>query len=239
MRAPVLALASILLLGCGGAFAPAEPGGDGGPAADGGGTGDGSPHDSAPPGDSGPLPDGGGPDVIDFDAAPPWSPICPPSAPAIGSACSLVNAECEYGGAWWSVSCDTVVRCDAGQWTLEHPSFESCTPEPGPNAPACPATYASVPMGASCTDTSLSCVYAQGLCSCQIPLGGPVMLDGGSGYWGCVPGSGCPFPRPRIGSACGAASGTYCTYEACSYGQSCQGGVWVPEQEACAGAASP
>ena len=116
------------------------------------------------------------------------------------------------------------------------PSFEACTPKPGPNSASCPATYASVPLGASCAATGLSCTYGQGLCSCQEPLGGPIQIDSGTGphgYWGCVPEQGCPFPRPRLGSAC-ASVGLYCTYEACSYAQTCQGGVWQGQSEACA-----
>jgi hypothetical protein len=103
-----------------------------------------------------------------------------------------------------------------------------------PNTAACPTDYASVPQGSACSTDGLSCIYEQGECSCQVPLGGPVQIDGGTGYWGCVPEQGCPFPRARLGSAC--SGDAMCTYEACSYAQNCQGGVWQAQQEACAGA---
>ncbi|HEY6463233.1 MAG TPA: hypothetical protein VIY73_23860 [Polyangiaceae bacterium] len=247
MRAPSLLSSAVLLLaagalgaglvGCGGAFAPRDSSGDAGDDASG--------QDAAPSGDAGPLPDaspdasplpdGGGVDASD-DASPPWSNVCPASLPAIGSACTHENVECEYGSAWWSVSCDSVVRCSGGAWTKDLPSFEPCRPEPGPNSASCPPTYAQVPQGASCDATGLSCVYGQGLCSCEVPLGGPIQVDGGSASWDCVPGNGCPFPRPRLGSACSVPSGTSCTYEECSYGQSCEGGAWVSEEEGCAAA---
>src|SRR6202042_3278987 len=105
--------------------------------------------------------------------------------------------------------------------------------QPGPNAAACPASYASVPQGDSCASTGLSCLYALGLCTCQAPFGLPGGPSNGGGYWGCVPEQGCPFPRPRLGTAC-SSEGTDCTYEACSYDQVCHDGVWQAEQEACA-----
>lgn len=224
MHARTLSLLSLVLLGCGGAFAPSLSSGDAG----GGDSGnvDGSPFQDASPG-----PDEGPP-----DSGHPWSPVCPASLPTLGSACTADQAECEYGNAWWSVSCDPVVQCENGVWTTDQPSYEACSPEPGPNPSTCPASYAAVPQGTACADTGLDCVYAEAVCSCQVPLGGPVQIDGGEGAsWGCLPGPGCPMPRPRLGSAC-TAEGTYCTYEACSYGQTCQGGVWHSAEEGCAAA---
>ncbi|HEY1696620.1 MAG TPA: hypothetical protein VGG39_30875 [Polyangiaceae bacterium] len=240
MRAPSLLAAAVLvlasstlvasgLLGCGGAFAPRDANGDAGDDAGG--------HDAGPTGDASPDPDGGGGDASNDASPAPWSSVCPASLPAIGSACSLENVECEYGSAWWSISCDAVVQCSAGAWTKEQPSYTPCSAQPGPNAPSCPATYASVPTGTSCDATGLRCVYGQGLCTCDVPLGGPILIDGGTGSWGCVPENGCPFPRPRLGSPCDGSSATStCTYEECSYGQSCQDGAWVAEEEGCAGA---
>ncbi|HEY8039615.1 MAG TPA: hypothetical protein VIF15_07465 [Polyangiaceae bacterium] len=218
-------VAALLPLGCGGAESPLLSGDDGT---------DGGLHDSGPYDGNGST-DGNGRDAIGNDSETPWSPVCPIGMPAAGASCSPEGAQCEYGGAWWSVSCDTVMQCQSGRWSVFRPSFAQCSPPPGPNPPACPADYASVPQGGQCTPSGLSCNYAQANCSCLVPLGGPVQIDGGSAYWGCVPEPGCPMPRPRLGTACGGSS-TYCTYEACSYGESCQGGVWIAQQEACAGA---
>ena len=157
------------------------------------------------------------------------------AAPATGSSCSDEDVQCEYGNAWWSVSCDTVTQCQGGLWTTFQPSFDPCSAMPGPNEPSCPTDYAAVPQGSACSTNGLSCVYPLGECQCQVPLEGPVEIDGGTGYWGCVPEQGCPFPRPRLGSPC--HGNTMCTYETCSYAQTCQDGVWQAQQEACAGTA--
>lgn len=232
MRARTLSLLSLILLGCGGSVASigSSPGGDGGPGVDSGGR-DATPNDATPNFDAGgPDAHGGG------DGGTPWSPACPASLPAIGLACDVETVECEYGDAWWSVSCDPVVQCQGGQWTTYQASYSPCSPEPGPNSAACPPSYADVQQGESCSDTTVSCVYAQAICSCEEPLGGPVPVsfDGGEyAYWGCVPEQGCPMPRPRIGAAC-ASEGATCTYEDCDYAQVCQDGIWQAEEEGCA-----
>jgi hypothetical protein len=226
MNARTLPLLSLILLGCGGSTASLGPGpgGDGGTADSGG-------RDASPTSDG-----GGGPDGA--PSPPSWSPLCPAVLPAIGSACTDEDLECEYGDSWWSISCDPVVQCQGGQWTTYQASYDPCSPEPGPNSSACPASYADVDQGSSCSDTSLSCLYAEAICSCQQPLGGPVEIDGGEyASWGCVPEPGCPMPRPRVGAAC-SDEGTSCTYSECDYAQMCQNGVWQAEEEGCAGAGS-
>ena len=230
--AAILLLPLLCILGCGGAFAPGDASADGG--ADGGGAHDAAPHEGGP-GDASPGPDGGPADG-GTDSIAPWSPVCPATAPAVGSACATDGTQCEYGDAWWSVSCDVVVSCQGGQWQTDHPSFEACSSKPGSNPPACPSSFSAVPQGTSCTDTGLDCYYPQGECACKVPLGGPVLLDAGQqGSWGCLPEQGCPVPRPRLGSAC-ASDGSICTYEECSYGQLCANGVWQGEEEGCAAA---
>jgi hypothetical protein len=163
--------------------------------------------------------------------------VCPATIPSLGSACSVEGVTCEYGGAWWSVACDSFVSCQGGAWTKYAVTtfVPPCSPEPGPNPSSCPATEADVPQG-TCMDTSLSCFYGAGFCTCQEPLGGPVLLvDGGQpAYWGCLPENGCPWPRPRVGAACSFPSSTGCTYAACAYGQDCVNGVWQPMEEGCA-----
>ncbi|HEY3815987.1 MAG TPA: hypothetical protein VGL81_02395 [Polyangiaceae bacterium] len=219
-----------LALGCGGSvFTGASGGGDSG-AGDSGG------HDAAPfDGSSGPD-GGGGPDGSGDDSSPPWSPVCPNTVPAAGTSCDTENVQCEYGSAWWSVSCDQVMQCENGRWSTFQPSFEPCSAQPGPNPASCPADFAAVPQGTSCSTNGLSCLYTEGQCGCQVPLGGPVEIDGGTGFWSCVPEQGCPFPRARLGTACTTAQSD-CTYEECSYAQTCQDGVWQAEEEACAGTA--
>ena len=230
----LLLLLPAVFLACGGAFASGDSG-NGGTGGDSGsgdtGTQDGGPGQDATPGhDGGPI----GTDAS--DSATPWSPVCPASAPAAGSPCTTENTQCEYGDAWWNVSCDTVVQCQNARWTAYQPSYVPCSAQPGPNAAACPATYAAVPQGSQCTAIGTPCYYAQAECTCQIPLGPPVEDDAGeTGYWGCDPEPGCPMPRPRLGSAC-SSEGTYCTYEECTYGQTCSGGTWQGAEEACAGA---
>jgi hypothetical protein len=223
MNARILPLLSLALLACSGAVAPLGPGVDAGPT-------DASSHDAAPPSD-GDIPDG----YIIVDASPPWSPVCPASKPAVGSACSDENLQCEYGDAWWNVACDAVLQCQQGKWQIDHVSYVPCTPAPGPNPAACPPSYADVPQGTSCNDNGESCVYSQAMCSCRTPLG-PVFEDGGAS-WYCLPEVGCPMPRPRIGTGCTGAA-TYCTYAECEYSQECTNGVWQGQEEACAGAAS-
>lgn len=173
----------------------------------------------------------GGPDGNAADASP-WSPDCPTDPPTAGTPCTQPQLQCEYGDAWWSVSCDVVMECQGGQWGNARPSFEPCSAQPGPNSSQCAATFADVPRGSSCSPAGFTCRYPQGQCSCQLPLGGPVLIDGGSASWGCLPGTGCPYPRLRLGVAC-SSDGKFCTYEACSYGQSCQGGVWQAQPEVC------
>jgi hypothetical protein len=189
-------------------------------------------------GDAGRSDSGGGSDGgNEIDSSPPLTAGCPTSLPADGSSCTSEGLQCEYGDSWWSVSCDSVVQCAGGQWSKFMPTFGPCTPQPGPNAASCPADYAAVPQGSACSANGLSCIYGQGECSCQVPLGGPIFVDGGSGYWGCVPEQGCPFPRPPLGSACtsGPSGNSDCTYEACAYAQTCQNGAWTAIEEACAG----
>ncbi|HEY8089073.1 MAG TPA: hypothetical protein VIF09_14540, partial [Polyangiaceae bacterium] len=194
MRArALLLLLPFLSLGCGGAFAPA-----GSSDGDAGGDADGT-HDGGPGKDSGPFPDGEPPPDVQIDSPAPWSPVCPASTPALGSPCSTPGTQCEYGSAWWSVSCDVVVSCQGGQWETMQASYVPCSAKPGPNAAACPSSFSAVPAGSACSDTGLSCLYSQGVCSCNVPLGGPVQIDAGQqGYWGCLPEQGCPFPRPRL-----------------------------------------
>lgn len=173
-------------------------------------------------------------DVSVSDALPPLSPACPTSVPSPGAACTDEGVQCEYGDAWWSVGCDTVTQCTSGEWQLTQLSYDVCTPEPGPNSGACPATLSAVTQGATCSPNGTTCSYPDGLCQCTEPLGGPVQIDGGSTpYWSCIPEPGCPYPRPLLGTTCVASSQT-CTYEDCSFAEFCRNGTWQGEEEGCA-----
>jgi hypothetical protein len=170
------------------------------------------------------------------DSSHPLLPGCPASAPTAGSACSVESLQCEYGNAWWSVACDVVEQCTNGEWQTTQLSFDPCSPEPGPNPASCPATSGDVPQGSSCSPANTNCYYPDAFCQCAVPLGGPIQIDGGSAYWTCLPGTGCPYPRPPLGSAC-VTNENVCNYEDCSYGQMCVNGAWQGEEEGCAGTA--
>jgi hypothetical protein len=198
------------------------------------------PGDSAPPPplEGGPLADSG--PVIDAIAPPPdanppdagpWSPLCPNTAPTLGTPCTQPDLQCEYGDAWWSIGCDVVVQCRSGSWASDTVGG-ACTPQPGTNSSSCPATYGDVPQDQTCSPTGLSCLYSEGICSCGFPFGPQPPVGGG--LWSCLPGQGCPFPRPRLGSAC-SGSGMPCDYETCSYEEYCSGGTWQAQPAACAG----
>ncbi len=182
------------------------------------------------------APDGDPSDGNVGDSSPPLVHGCPTAAPTAGTACVDEMLECEYGDAWWSVACDVVMQCESGQWQRTQLSFEPCSPEPGSNPASCPATSSAIPEGSVCAPSGTNCYYPDAFCQCTVPLGGPVLIDGGTANWTCLPGDGCPYPRPRLGSACTSAS-TVCNYEECSYGQMCVNGAWQGEEEGCAGTA--
>jgi hypothetical protein len=66
---------------------------------------------------------------------------------------------------------------------------------------------------------------------------------GGPAYtWICVtPMSGCPEPRPHLGSAC-STEGLYCDYGSCTFSdgaaQTCMDGYWQGGFAACPAAAA-
>lgn len=160
------------------------------------------------------------------DSAAPWSPFCPDSAPSAGSTCSSEGVYCEYGEAWWDVSCDDVLRCIGGSWQTAAVSEQTCFPAPGPNAPSCPSSPLTIPAGAACAAPGTACYYGQGaVCTCSIPAGLDAPDAGPS--WACGPDPGCPSSRPRLGAACSA--GPICEYDdASGFAEVCQGGAWSP-----------
>jgi hypothetical protein len=160
------------------------------------------------------------------DAAGPWSQVCPDAPATPGSACDLDRTQCEYGDAWWNVSCDQVFWCNANQWTVFTVSAANCMPEPGPNPAGCPPDQGVI-GNTACSDTSLVCYYGQGPnCTCVDPGG-----DAAAARWSCVPGSLCPSTRPRLGAACSGTAA--CTYELCTFTEACVDGVWQAENGGC------
>ena len=212
MRTYPLLVLGALLAACGGesSTGPADGG------ADTGGNGD-----SASDGAS----DGGG------------SPGCPATTPAADAACPGEGLRCEYGSNP-NVSCNVIAECRQGKWSLLVPPPSGCVIEPNP--PACPATYASVPQGTSCSASfPADCSYPEGQCGCTVPSG-PFPVDAAAvAVWICDnPKVGCPRPRPRLGEAC-ASAGLVCDYGSCTLPSGvqleCSGGLWVETPAPCPG----
>jgi hypothetical protein len=157
------------------------------------------------------------------DAAAPWSPVCPEAAPTQGSACTDEGLDCEYG-------CSNVLTCADGTWGgAVLPVASLC--DAGPNSPGCPADASAVLQQTTCLASGTSCEYAEKICTCISPQ--DPRPDAGN-TWFCGPESGCPFPRPRIGSSCATAS-QQCDYAQCGSTQVCMGGVWQPTEGGCGG----
>jgi hypothetical protein len=156
------------------------------------------------------------------------SAVCPLNKPALGSHCSDIGLECEYGTDP-SVACNDIVTCTAAGWTQQAATGTPCAHG------SCPATYAGVTTGTMCSPTGTTCDYPQGTCTCAPPTG--PLTEAGAVKWQCFPVQvGCPSPRPSIGAACSTASGaTTCNYGACADGVelTCKGDVWTEVMTAC------
>ena len=223
-----LAMSGVALLtgGCGGKFGDASVGGDDGGGSDAsaldGGASDASSHD------------GGGADGGATDGG--WSPVCPDSAPAIGSACTREGTECEYGSDR-ELACNLLVSCAQGAWRKS--TTPGTCPPPGPNPSECAPTFEGNVRGAACMPNGIECRYPRGDCRCSTFSGGPPPPPDAGATWHCDdPGPGCPVPRPRVGSAC-AMPGLSCMYKECELGESCDHGVWNVENVACASPPTP
>jgi hypothetical protein len=161
-------------------------------------------------------------------------PACPPSPPARGSLC-LGPGLCEYGTSNVAV-CDTVALCWYGAWQLSDPDAGGASCQPPPPS-GCPASFDTVPRGASCAGAPSFCDYPQGRCQCAA-------APGSSGStWSCQdPTPPCPQPRPRLGSLC-TQEGLVCAYDSCLNAngetQICQIGEWAPLALGCSSDAGP
>ena len=145
---------------------------------------------------------------------------CPTSPPAPGSACVTTKGgpKCEYGSNP-DPNCNQMFVCVSNAW-VDQSTGTLCQPQS-----LCPTTYSAVPNGVDCANDQLSCAYPQGECICTKSFGG---LQRTTPAWDCFPAqSGCPAPRPDIGSAC-TQQGQQCNYGACSGGVSleCDGTSW-------------
>lgn len=181
-------------------------------AGDDGGTGNdgGSGSDGSPTPDSGPQ------------------TKCPTSPPSPGASCSYANLYCEYGSNP-SPDCNQLFLCQGGSW-VDETTGSACPPQAD-----CPGSYASVPTGQDCTPNGLACAYPEGTCLCTQSFGGLVKQ---TPAWDCFPEeTGCPSPRPDIGTACSAPSSLSCDYGACSGGLElqCTDGTWQEVAVPCPG----
>jgi hypothetical protein len=223
-------------VGCGEAFVAEGPT-DGSSDGSRQGGGDASLDAPADSGTDTPVATDGGSDVAS-DAGPPWSPICPTDQPKVGSTCVAAGAVCEYPiGAKleYDVSCDLVLECTKAVWTRDT-EFNTTTCELDlPNSSSCPLTYTALTASPDegCSDDNLRCEYADHVCVCSHPLGGPIEIIDAGETWSCNPGAGCPLPRPRLGATCSTAN-QVCTYVTCEFQETCLDGSWQGEAAACA-----
>ncbi len=156
---------------------------------------------------------------------------CPLSPPTVGDPCPVAQ-QCEYGTSFHP-ECDTMYACSGGTWTLEWDGGGAgCTfTDQG-----CPASLSDIDSP-SCPSQGMSCSFGDTQCDCIGGCGGGAQLHGGAplGLWGCVTKDGtgtCPWPRPRIGTAC-SQNNLDCPYApACCPGWDmlCLGGVWQGSQ---------
>ena len=174
--------------------------------------------------------DGGTNDDGGTDSSPPIDGSkptgCPTTPPFSGSSCAPASLECEYGTNP-DPSCNQTFFCNAGVWQ-DQSSGTICPPQSD-----CPSTFAQIPNGQDCTPNGLQCAYPQGECICTTSFGG---LQKQTPAWDCFPAqTGCPSPRPDIGSACTGTN--QCDYGACSGGVAleCKGGVWTQVITPCPG----
>ncbi len=155
-----------------------------------------------------------------LDAA--LAPACPAMIPSGG--CAPNGLACEYGGDIF-LSCDTLATCSAGTWQIQAPSGGTCRGATGGDDSNCPATSGAVSVGQSCA-TPMTCGYGATICYCYIDHSGAPQ------DWGCFPGAGCPFPRPRVGSVC-ATNGQQCEYSSCGDSIKCTAGLWTVGNGGC------
>jgi hypothetical protein len=159
---------------------------------------------------------------------------CPGAAPSQGGACGPQGIACEYGTAA-TLECNTLATCNGGRWEVVVPDMTKSACQNGPAAD-CPASFMAVPVGEHCDVYEVACDFPQGRCACTVRQSPTVTDASAQATWICPsPGSGCPLPRPDLGTACtGSAE---CDYGTCAIpgatAQTCTNGVWTEEGTAC------
>jgi hypothetical protein len=158
---------------------------------------------------------------------------CPEGLPPAGALC-IEGVACEYGSDP-DVACDAVARCSGGQWSVRAATGTWCSTALDQ---ACPTSYASLLQErTACAPVGTSCTYPEARCACATHCG-MIGAAGGGAFWCCPDGpsglSGCPMPRPRIGSAC-TSNGAVCDYGGCSGNVTlkCTDATWQPTSIAC------
>ena len=161
------------------------------------------------------------------------SDACPASVPLPGSPCASAGLTCEYGGEGPYLACSTIATCRADKSWISNGGGAECTALQSENDPACPSSYEALEPGAACPAIHGACVYPEGRCACASCFSPDA--GGSAKGWSCVrwpSPTGCPTPRPRIGSSC-AVDGQECGYATfCSAVGSglpdltCSNGLW-------------
>jgi hypothetical protein len=166
--------------------------------------------------------------------------VCPAAIPASGS-CSTPGLQCESGNDQ-DLTCDGYIVCtedpyesNSLKWSIVPGLVSPPCPTSGAGIGGCPSTYAEVISGQACSDNGLECGYPQGRCACTTPVSLAPVSDGPS--WVCEqPGTGCPEPRPRLGTSCETPR-QQCDYGSCTLPNGtaliCQSGSWATLQTAC------
>ena len=208
-------VASTLVVSCGGSTTDLGPSSADGSTSDGGGRSDAS-TDAASFGDA----------KKSDDAA--LSAECPSSVPTTGDSCTVDGLECEYGTSDL-LFCNTLARCTGGSFNVTGPE-EACANELDAGG-TCPTSRDQIEAGSSCPTFSQVCEYAEGSCGCGF-------VGHVSDQWVCdtPAGSGCPAPRPKLGSVC-SSNGLACNYGSCTIlgnpSMICDGGIWFQANVAC------
>lgn len=155
------------------------------------------------------------------------SSLCPATPPGVGTQCTPFKAgeKCEYGKNP-DPNCNQIFVC-TGTW-VDQSANSVC-----PSQSNCPGQFSDVQVGQECSYNTLSCSYPQAECICTQSVGGLVTQ---TPQWDCFPAqSGCPQPRPDIGTACSTPNQS-CNYGACSGGVqlTCtSGGTWQEAVTVC------
>lgn len=215
---PLVALASMVVLGCGGGHALTARKDGGSPGL--GGLGD-SAGASAEGGSSGTT--GGG---TTGAAGTLGSSPCPSAAPPDGSPCSQDALTCGWGDDVRGDTCRTAGVCFGQRWQITQPNATTCPPLQ--DVGTCPAD-----VGAACVQDTTCTNAGGGGCRCTNcrPTSPTCGLGPPSWYCPTPQGrAGCPADQPNFGAPC-TSEGVSCSYLLLACGQPdrvCSGGIWVP-----------